>query len=137
MGHQQRRRLREVGGATNYLAQTPPSVTPDGLVIAGGGPGSRLTAIRDTAEEGEEVWTQQDTSPLTTSSLAEVGYAVVRDESDPEGLALLVFSLGDGSTLNTYRLPNASGWPVGVSIGHDRRVVAATSDGQIYGFAPE
>ena len=25
----------------NYLAQTPPSVTPEGLVIAGGGPGSR------------------------------------------------------------------------------------------------
>jgi outer membrane protein assembly factor BamB len=121
----------------NYLAQTPPSVTPDGLVIAGGGPGSRLTAIRDTAEEGEEIWTQQDTSPLTTSSLAEVGYTVVRDEGDAAGLALLVFSLGDGSTLNTYRLPNSSGWPVGVSIGHDRRVVAATSDGQIYGFAPE
>lgn len=121
----------------NYLAQTPPSVTPGGLIIAGGGPGSRLTAIRDTAEEGEEVWSQEDTSPLTTSSLAEVGYAVVRDgEGDAAGLALRVFSLGDGSTVNTYPLPNASGWPVGVSIGHDRRVVAATSDGQVYGFAP-
>ena len=121
----------------NYLAQTPPSVTPEGLVIAGGGPGSRLTAIRDTAEEGEEVWTSEETSPLTTSSLADLGYAVVRDgEGDAAGLALRVFNLGDGSTLNTYPLPNASGWPVGVSIGHDRRVIAATSDGQVYGFAP-
>jgi hypothetical protein len=25
---------------------------------------------------------------------------------------------------------------VGVSIGHDRRVVTATSDGQVYAFAP-
>jgi hypothetical protein len=25
---------------------------------------------------------------------------------------------------------------VGVSIGHDRRIVAATSDGQVYSFAP-
>lgn len=120
-----------------YLAQTPPSVTSDGLVIAGGGPGSRLTAIRDTADEGEELWTRDDTSPLTTSSLAGLGYAIVGDgDGESAGLALRVFTLGDGSTVNTYRLPNASGWPVGVSVGHDGRVVTATSDGQVYGFAP-
>ncbi|PRC41699.1 pyrrolo-quinoline quinone [Mycobacterium sp. ITM-2017-0098] len=122
----------------NYLAQTPPSVTPDGLIIAGGGPGSRLTAVRDTAEEGEVLWTKDDTSPLTTSSLAGLGYAVVRDGSEAKpGLALAVFTLGDGNIVNTYPLPNATGWPVGVSIGHDGRVVAATSDGQVYGFAPD
>jgi outer membrane protein assembly factor BamB len=122
----------------NYLAQTPPSVTPDGLVIAGGGPGSRLTAVRDTADEGQVLWTRDDTSPLTTSSLAGLGYAVVRDGSaDKPGLALAVFTLGDGNVVNTYPLPNATGWPVGVSIGHDGRVVAATSDGQVYGFAPD
>lgn len=122
----------------NYLAQTPPSVTPDGVVIAGGGPGSRLTAVRDTADEGQVLWTRDDTSPLTTSSLAGVGYAVVRDDSaDEAGLALAVFTLGDGDIVNTYPLPNATGWPVGVSIGHDGRVVAATSDGQVYGFAPD
>ena len=44
--------------------------------------------------------------------------------------------LSDGHTLNRYPLPGATGWPVGVSIGHDRRVVAATSDGRVYGFAP-
>jgi len=121
----------------SYLAQTPPSVTPDGLVIAGGGPGSRLVAIRDTADDGEELWTRDDVAPLTTSSLAGLGYAVVRDgDGDSAGLALTIFTLGDGSTVNTYPLPNASGWPVGVSIGHDGRVVTATSDGQVYGFAP-
>lgn len=122
----------------NYLAQTPPSVTPDGVVIAGGGPGSQLTAVRDTSEAGEVLWTRDDTSPLTTSSLAGLGYAVVRDGSDDKpGLALAVFTLGDGNIVNTYPLPNATGWPVGVSIGHDGRVVTATSDGQVYGFAPD
>jgi len=124
----------------NYLAQTPPSVTPDGLIIAGGGPRAQLVAIRDTGEQGEEVWKRDDTSPLSTSSLAGVGYTVVRagsnEEDDASGMALMIFDLGDGRTVNSYRLPAATGWPVGVSIGQDRRVVTATSDGQVYGFAP-
>ncbi|MCB0948099.1 MAG: PQQ-like beta-propeller repeat protein [Mycobacterium sp.] len=123
----------------NYLAQTPPSVTPDGLIVAGGGPGARLMAIRDTGERGEEVWTRDDTAPLSTSSLAGVGYTVAPDgddEADDTGMALVVFDLGDGHTLNSYRLPGATGWPVGVSIGHDRRIVTATSDGRVYGFGP-
>ncbi len=120
----------------NYLAQTPPSVTHDGLIIAGGGPGARLMALRDAGGHGEEVWNQDDMSPLSTSSVAGVGYTVVRDGSDTEGMALMVFALGDGHTVNRYPLPGATGWPVGVSIGHDRRVVTATSDGRVYGFAP-
>ncbi|MCH9701643.1 MAG: PQQ-binding-like beta-propeller repeat protein [Actinomycetia bacterium] len=120
----------------NYLAQTPPSVTPDGLIVAGGGPGARLMAIRDTGDEGEPVWNRDDASPLSTSSLAGVGYTVVSDGSDPAGMALVIFDLGDGRTLNSYRLAGASGWPVGVSIGHDRRIVTATSDGRVYGFVP-
>ena len=124
----------------NYLAQTPPSVTPDGLIIAGGGPRAQLVAIRDTGEQGEEVWKRDDTSPLSTSSLAGVGYTLVRAGSnegdDASGMALMIFDLGDGRTVNSYRLPAATGWPVGVSIGQDRRVVTATSDGQVYGFAP-
>jgi hypothetical protein len=51
-------------------------------------------------------------------------------------MALLVFRLSDGSTVNTYPLPLATGWPVGVSVATDRRVITATSDGQIYGFDP-
>ncbi|MBX7430647.1 PQQ-binding-like beta-propeller repeat protein [Mycobacterium sp. Y57] len=121
----------------DYLAQTPPSVTPGGLVIAGGGPGAKLRAIRDTADRGDEVWSRDDVSPLTTSSIAGVGYAVVRDgDGDTAGMALAVFALGDGHPMNSYPLPHAQGWPVGVSIGHDGRVVTATSDGRVYGFAP-
>lgn len=121
----------------DYLAQTPPSVTPDGLVVAGGGPGARLVAVHDTGEQGEEAWSREDTSPLSTSSVAGVGYTVVRDDGqDAAGMSLVVFDLGDGRTLNSYPLPGATGWPVGVSIGHDRRVVAATSDGRVYGFTP-
>jgi outer membrane protein assembly factor BamB len=118
----------------DYLAQTPPSVTPSGLIVAGGGPGARLMAIRDAGQKGEVVWTQENISPLSTSSVAGVGYTVVGDKDN--GLALAVFDLGDGHVLDRYRLPNATGWPVGVSIGHDRRIVTATSDGQVYGFAP-
>ena len=73
---------------------------------------------------------------MTTSSQAgdRVAYTVVADGDN--GQALLVFNPADGRTLNSYPLPDATGWPVGVSIGHDRRVVTATSAGQVYGFAP-
>lgn len=120
----------------DYLAQTPPSVSPDGLIVAGGGPGAKLMGIKDSGDRGEVVWTRDDVAPLTTSSQsgAHTAYTVARDgESDQ---ALLVFDPADGRTLNRYPLPNAGGWPVGVSIGHDRRVVTATSEGRVYGFAP-
>jgi hypothetical protein len=51
-------------------------------------------------------------------------------------MALLAFDPEDGRSLNRYPLPNAEGYPVGVSIGHDRRVVTATSAGRVYAFAP-
>ncbi|RWA17107.1 pyrrolo-quinoline quinone [Mycolicibacterium elephantis DSM 44368] len=120
----------------DYLAQTPPSVSPDGLIVAGGGPGAKLVGIKDAGDEGEVSWTRDDVTTLSTSSQAgpDVAYTVVRDGED--GLALMVFDPADGHTVNSYPLPEASGWPVGVSIGHDRRVVTATSDGTVYGFAP-
>jgi outer membrane protein assembly factor BamB len=120
----------------NYLAQTPPSVSPDGSIIAGGGPGATLTAIRDSGDRGEVLWTRDDVVPLTTSSRAgRLGYAVA--EAPEDGQDLVVFDIADGRTVNSYPLPEATGWPVGVSLGSDGRVVAATSDGQVYGFAPE
>jgi hypothetical protein len=81
-------------------------------------------------------WTRTDVEPLTTSTRAgtDVGYVVVRDGQ--AGQALVVFSPADGHTVNSYPLPGATGWPVGVSVGHDKRVVTATSDGQVYAFAP-
>ncbi|BBZ07092.1 hypothetical protein MDOR_12610 [Mycolicibacterium doricum] len=120
----------------NYLPQTPPSVSPDGSIIAGGGPGATLTAIRDDGDRGDVVWTREDVAPLTTSSRAgALGYAVV--EAPDGGQDLLVFDTGDGRTVNSYPLPEATGWPVGVSLGHGGRVVTATSDGQVYGFKPQ
>ena len=116
-----------------YQPQTPPSVTPEGVIVAGGGPGAQLTGITDT---GEIVWTRADIEPLSTSSRAgeDLGYTVVRDGEQDQ--ALLVFDPLEGGTVNRYPLPEATGWPVGVSIGHDGRIVTATSDGQVYGFAP-
>jgi outer membrane protein assembly factor BamB len=121
----------------DYLAQTPPSVSPDGVVVAGGGPGAKLIAVRDKGDHGDVLWTRDDVTPLSTSSRAGngVGYTVAKDGDN--GQALLVFDPADGHTINNYPLPQATGWPVGVSVGHDRRVVTATSDGQVYGFAPE
>lgn len=123
-----------------FLAQTPPSATPSGLIVSGGGPDTRLVAFKDAGDHAQEVWRRNDVSPLSTSSLAgqSVGYVVVTGGpgEGARGMSLLVFDPGSGRTLNNYRLPEATGYPVGVSIGHDRRVVTATSDGQVYSFAP-
>ena len=126
----------------DFLAQTPPTVAPDGLIVTGGGPGAALTAIRDTGDRGEVVWRRGDVTPLSTASQAgaHLAYTVITGKTagaDAAGLTLLAFDPADGHTLSSYPLPAATGYPVGVSIGRDRRVVAATSDGQIYGFAPK
>ena len=119
-----------------FVPQTPPSVSPDGLIITGGGPDAKLVAIRDGGDHADVAWTRNDVVPLTTSSRAgaDIAYCVVQDGEN--GQALLVFDPADGRTVNSYPLPEATGWPVGVSVGHDRRVVTATSDGQVYGFEP-
>ena len=94
----------------DYLAQTPPSVSPDGLIIAGGGPDAKLVAVRDTGDHGEVVWTRDDVAPLSTSSLAgaRLAYTVTRDGDD--GLALLVFDPADGAHASTaIRCPTRPG----------------------------
>ena len=124
----------------DFLAQTPPTVAPGGLILTGGGPDTALTALKDEGDHGEVVWRRGDLRPLTTASQAGSGvaYTVTRTGGDESpGMSLVVFSPTDGTTVNTYPMPEATGFPVGVSIGKDRRVVAATSDGQLYGFAPE
>jgi outer membrane protein assembly factor BamB len=120
----------------DYQPQTPPSVSPDGLIVAGGGPGAKLIAVKDGGDHGDVAWSRDDVMPLSTSSRAgtDVALTVARDGED--GQAVLVFDPADGHTLNSYPLPGATGFPVGVSVGHDGRVVTATSDGQVYGFAP-
>jgi outer membrane protein assembly factor BamB len=119
----------------NFQPQTPPSVSPDGLIVSGGGPDTKLTAIKDDGDHGAVAWTRDDVEPLSTSSLAgkSVAYTVTRAGDD---MALVVFDPADGHTLNSYPMPGAKGHPVGVSIAHDRRVVVATSDGRVFGFAP-
>jgi outer membrane protein assembly factor BamB len=119
-----------------FSPQTPPSVRPDGLLVSGGGPDAKLVAVRDNGDRGDVLWRREDVTALCTASQAgdDVGYTVVR--SGDNGLALLVFRTGDGRTANTYPLPQATGWPVGVSVAADRRVITATSDGQVYGFNP-
>jgi len=119
-----------------FLAQTPPTVAPDGLIVAGGGPGTALLAVQDAGDHAEERWRRDDVHPLTTSAQAGSGVAYTVVPDGESGQALLAYSPKDGHTLNSYPLPDATGFPVGVSVGHDRRVVAATSDGQVYGFAP-
>ena len=123
-----------------FLAQTPPAVTPRGLIVSGGGPDTRLAAFKDAGDHADQVWRRDDVTPLSSSSLAGtgVGYTVMSGppRDGAPGMSLLVFDPGNGHTINSYLLPAATGYPVGVSVGNDRRVVAATSDGQVYGFAP-
>lgn len=120
----------------DFLPQTPPTVAPDGMLLSGGGPDTALTAIRDAGDRAEVRWRRDDVHPLTTSAQAgsDIAYTVAAEGT---GMALLAFSSIDGHTVNSYPLPAATGFGVGVSIGADRRVVAATSVGQVYSFAPQ
>lgn len=124
--------------ALGFQPQTPPTVSPDGLIISGGGPDSKLVGLRDAGERAEVAWRRDDVSPLTTASQAgpRTAYTVVAD--GPDRLALLVFNpADDGHTLASYPLPEAAGYPAGVSVGADRRVVVVTSTGQVYSFSPD
>jgi outer membrane protein assembly factor BamB len=123
-----------------FLAQTPPSVTPGGLIVSGGGPDTRLVAFKDAGDHAQEVWRRNDVSPLSTSSLAGTGagYTMVGGPAreGASGMSLLVFDPGNGHTINSYPLPAATGYAFGVSVANDRRIVITTSDGQVYSFAP-
>ncbi|ORB57017.1 pyrrolo-quinoline quinone [Mycolicibacterium rhodesiae] len=119
----------------DFLPQTPPSVSPDGLIVVGGGPNSHLVALKDAGDNAQVTWRRDDVTPLSTTSQAgAVAYTVAAGA--PSGLSLLAFDPADGHTLNSYPLPQADGFPVGVSVGLDRRVVVATSAGQLYSFDP-
>ncbi|MCG5434362.1 PQQ-binding-like beta-propeller repeat protein [Mycobacterium sp. MYCO198283] len=117
--------------------QFPPSVSPDGLLLVGGASaGAKLVALRDRGDHADEQWRHDDVAPLTAVSQAggAAAYSVVGD--GPNGLALLVVDPADGSTRARLPMPRATGWPVGVAVANDRRVVAATSDGQVFSFGP-
>ncbi|MCX2933945.1 PQQ-binding-like beta-propeller repeat protein [Mycobacterium sp. CVI_P3] len=119
----------------DFQPQTPPSVSPDGLIVCGGGPNTHLVAVKDAGSHADVTWRRDDITPLSTSSQAGgVAYTVVADPQS--GLSLLVFGPADGHTLDNYPLPEADGFPVGISVGLHRRVVVATSAGQVYSFEP-
>ncbi|OYN82291.1 PQQ-binding-like beta-propeller repeat protein [Mycolicibacterium sphagni] len=119
----------------DFQPQTPPSVSPQGAILCGGGPNSHLVALKDGGNHADVAWRRDDVTPLSTSSRAgSVAYTV--DANPPSGLSLLAFDPADGHTLNSYPLPQADGFPVGVSVGIDRRVVVSTSAGQVYSFDP-
>ena len=123
--------------ALGFQPQTPPTAGPDGLILTGGGPGAHLAAVKDRGSRAEIAWRRDDVTPLSTSGQAgeHVAYAVAAG-ADGSGLTLVVFDPANGHTLNSYPLPQADGYPVGVAVGFDRRVVATTSSGQVYSFAP-
>ncbi len=129
--------------ALGFQPQTPPTVSPGGLIVSGGGPDTRLVAVKDHGNKADVAWRREDVTPLATAGQAgaDIAYTVVgRTSGDGGGgrseLALLVFDPADGHTVNSYPLPDADGYPVGVSVGRDQRVVASTSAGQVYSFAP-
>ena len=90
-----------------FQPQTPPSVSPDGLIVSGGGPDTTLMAIKDGGDHGEVA------GPATTSAAVDVELAgdVGRLHGDArrDGMALLVFDPADGHTVNSYPLPGATG----------------------------
>jgi len=49
-----------------FLAQTPPAVTPQGLIVSGGGPDTRLTAFKDAGDHADPVWRRDDVTPLSS-----------------------------------------------------------------------
>ena len=120
----------------DFQPQTPPTVAPGGLILSGGGPDTQLVGLKDSGDRAEVVWRRDDVTPLSTSSQAGSNVAFTVIGTAAAGLKLLAFNPADGKTLNSYPLPQADGYPVGVSVGLDRRVVAATSEGQVYSFAP-
>jgi len=122
--------------ALYFQPQTPPSVSPGGLIVSGGGPDTQLVGIKDAGNHAEVLWRRDDVTPLSTSSQAGSGVAYTVIGAAPDGQTLLAFNPANGHTLDSYPLPQAAGFPVGVAVGHDRRVVAATSEGQVYSFSP-
>ena len=99
-------------------------------------PGHRAGGDQGRGDHAEVVWRRGD---VIAADHGEPGgrrrlHRASRTATNGHGAAGVLPA--DGHTVNSYPLPEATGLPVGVSIGHDRRVVAATSDGQVYGFAP-
>ena len=119
-----------------FLAQTPPAVTPQGLIVSGGGPDTRLAAFKDAGDHADQVVAPRRRHPLSSSSLAGagVGYTVVSARPTAHPVCRCWSSIRHGHT-QQLSAPAATGYPSGCRSARSP-VVAATSDGQVYGFAP-
>ncbi|MFD4292617.1 PQQ-binding-like beta-propeller repeat protein [Rhodococcus sp. NPDC058505] len=119
-----------------YVAAGSPSVSADGLIIPAGGPDGHLLALRDLGDRGEIAWERKELRHLgdPAQTAGGTGYTTVRDGAD--GLALITFDTGTGETVDRDALPNASGYPVGTSIGPDGEVLTSSAIGELFVFTP-
>jgi outer membrane protein assembly factor BamB len=122
-----------------FQPHTPPTVSPDGLIIAGSGTDTRLVGIKDSGNKADVLWRRDDVIPLATAAQAggDVAYTVAGKADEEQEVSLLAFNPADGKTLGDFALPEADGDPVGISVGADRRVVVTMGSGQVYSFAPQ
>ena len=116
-----RRRQGEMVGAAGLLSRRHRRRSaPDGLIVAGGGPDTRLVAVRDAGDHADVIWRRDDITaadhrparPAARSPTPWCGTATT-------GLALLVFDPADGRTVNSYPLPEADRLP-GRGLGRPR-----------------
>ena len=93
----------------DYLAQTPPSVSPDGLIVAGGGPEAKLVAItRRRRPRRGGVDPRRRRAAVDVEPGRHAASATPWRSDGENGQALLVFDPADGHTVNSYPLPDAT-----------------------------
>ena len=111
------------------------SVSPDGLIMPTGLPGSPLTLIRDAGDRAEKVWQRDDLAATSLSTLTNAGTAwtVVRD-AGKQTLSLTEVSTTDGKTLRSVALPDSSGFTTGIAVSSSGQIATATNAGQVYFF---
>ncbi len=94
----------------NYQPQTPPSVSPDGLIVAGGGPDAKLVARQGRwRPRRRRLEPRRRQRRCRTSSRAGSGVAYTVTRDGDRGMALTVFDPADGHTVNSYPLPERDG----------------------------
>ncbi|RMI35828.1 cell surface protein [Nocardia stercoris] len=136
-------RLIAVDTATGHTKWTQPlGFAPrgaisaaNGLLIPGGNDG-HLTAVRDKGDSAEIAWQRPDVPlrgrPVQTAG--DTGYTVAPAGED--GLQLVTFDTGNGTTLATADLPGAHGDSVGTAVGANSEVVITTRLGELFAFKP-
>ncbi|MFF2086107.1 PQQ-binding-like beta-propeller repeat protein [Nocardia sp. NPDC058176] len=122
---------------THDLGWTPSGgiSVADGLIIPAGDEGY-LTALRDSGDRAEIAWERKDLALRGTpaQTAGGIGYTVA---AIGPGLNLITFDTGNGNTVDSDPLPDATGTTTGTSIGPEGEVVVATRLGEIFTFTPD